>query len=187
MQDQILFEVAYDSANRLGALLKLKLSSLNLNKMLFEDVREKRGYHVEVVFEDKAKELISKWIEMRKEDYDKLEIDYLFITLYKKEYRPMSRSAMHERMQKIGKIVGINDFRCHCVRKSKLNNVYEETGDLTLAADLANHKSIETTKQSYIKPKSKAELRAKISALRHKNKTDNEVTEVSENIAELKQ
>lgn len=172
IQDQILFEVAYDSANRIGALEKLRLSSLDLDNMLFEDIREKRGYHVEVVFEDHAKELISEWLEMRKEEYDKLEVDYLFITLYKGIYNKMSRSAIHGRMQRIGKIVGIEDFRCHCVRKSKLNNVYEETGDLALAAELGNHKSTETTRQAYIRPKSKSEVRDKINALRNKKKED---------------
>jgi integrase/recombinase XerC len=170
IQDQILFEVAYDSANRIGALEKLKLSSLDLENMLFEDIREKRGYHVEVVFEDHSKELISEWLEMRKDGYDKLECDSLLITLYGGIYKPMSRSAIHGRMQKFGRIIGIDDFRAHCVRKSKLNNVYEETGDLALAAELGNHKSTETTRQSYIRPKSKSEVRDKINALRNKNK-----------------
>ena len=137
--------------------------------MLFEDIREKRGYHVEVVFEDHAKELIKKWVEMRKDGFDKLEVDSLLITLYDKKYKPMSRGAIHGRMQKFGRIIGIEDFRAHCMRKTKLNNVYEETGDLALAAELGNHKSTETTRQSYIKPKSKAEVRAKINSIRKKH------------------
>ena len=170
IQDQILFEVAYDSANRIGALEKLTLSSLNLDDMLFEDIREKRGYRVEVIFEERAKELISEWLEMRKDEYDKLEVDSLLITFYDKGYNAMTRNTIHRRMQKIGKIVGLDDFRAHCVRKSKLNNVYEETGDLSLAAELGNHKSTETTRQAYIRPKSKSEVRDKINALRNKNK-----------------
>lgn len=173
IQDQILFEVAYNSANRIGALEKLTLSSLDLDNMLFEDIREKRGYLVEVIFEERAKDLIEEWLEMRKDDYDKLECDLLFITKYNGGYRPMSRGTIHNKMKKFGEIVGILDFRAHCVRKSKLNNVYEETGDLTLAAELGNHKSTETTRQSYIKPKSKAEIRDKINALRIKNKEIN--------------
>lgn len=171
IQDQILFEIAYDSANRLGALSSLTLSSLDLDNMMFTDIREKEGYHVEVVFEDKAAELLKEWLEMRKDDYDHLEVDSPFITYYDKKYSPMSRNSIHSRMRKYGRLVGIEDFRAHCVRKSKLNNVYDETGDLTLAAELANHKSTETTRQSYIKPKTKAEVRDKINALK-KKKTD---------------
>lgn len=172
LQDQILFEVAYDSANRIGALEKLTLSSLDIENMLFDNIREKRGYRVEVVFEEKCKELIQEWLEIRKDEYDKLEVDSLLITKYNDAYKPMSRSTIHSRMQKIGRIVGIDDFRAHCVRKSKLNNVYEETGDLALAAELGNHKSTETTRSAYIRPKSKSEVRDKINALRNKNKDD---------------
>lgn len=172
IQDQILFEVSYDSANRLGALVKLKLSSLNLDNMLFDDIREKRGKHVEVVFEESAKELITEWLEMRKDGYDKLECDSVLIVKHNGVYKPMGRAAIHGRMQKFGRIVGIEDFRAHCMRKSKLNNVYEETGDLSLAADLANHESTETTRQSYIKKASKSEVRDKINKLRNKHKLE---------------
>lgn len=172
IQDQILFEVAYDSANRIGALEKLTLSSLDLDNMIFENIREKRGYLVEVVFEEKAAELLKEWLEMRKNDYDNLTVNAPLITYYDGKYSPMSRGVIHNRMKKIGKIVGIDDFRTHCVRKSKLNNVYDETGDLALAAELGNHKSTETTRSAYIRPKSKAEVRDKINSLRKKKQME---------------
>ena len=174
IQDQILFEIAYDSANRLGALEQLKISSLDLDNMLFTDIREKEGYRVEVVFEDYAKQLIEKWLQMRNDDYDHLQVDSILIIKYGGEYHPMKRSAIYQRIKKYGKIVGIEDFRPHCMRKSKLNNVYEQTGDLTLAASLANHKSTETTRESYIRPQSKAEIREKINKLKKARKTSEE-------------
>ena len=172
IQDQILFEIAYDSANRLGALEKLKISSLDLENMLFTDIREKEGYRVEVVFEEYAKKLISKWLEARNNGYDYLQVDSVLIVKYGGKYVPMGRSAIYQRIKKYGKIVGIDDFRPHCMRKSKLNNVYEQTGDLTLAASLANHKSTETTRESYIRPQSKAEIRDKINKLKESRKSD---------------
>lgn len=170
IQDQILFEIAYDSANRIGALEQLKISSLDLDNMLFTDVREKEGYRVEVIFEDYAKSLIEEWLKIREEKYDKLSVDSVLIIKKNGEYHPMGRSAIYQRIKKYGKIVGIEDFRPHCMRKSKLNNVYEQTGDLTLAASLANHKSTETTRESYIRPQSKTEIREKINKLKEKNK-----------------
>ena len=174
IQDQILFEVAYDSANRIGALEKLKLSQLDIDSMMFTDIREKRGYHVEVVFEQKASDLIREWLEMRKEDFDHLEVDSLLITHYGHKYNSMKRGTLHTRMKKIGQIVGIEDYHCHCVRKTRLNNVYDETGDLVLAAELANHKDTSTTVNSYIRKKSKSELRDKINALKAKNVAEDE-------------
>lgn len=172
IQDQLLFEIAYCSANRLGALSSLKLSTLNLEEEMFEGVREKEGYIVEVVFEDVAKELLQEWIEIRKTGYDFLKVDSPFITFYKGEYVPMSRGCIYRRAIKFGKIVGIDDYRTHCIRKTRLNNVYDETGDLTLAAELANHKNTDTTRQAYVKKKTKSEVRDKINQLRNKKTTE---------------
>lgn len=169
IQDRLIWGIMLDSANRVGAISKLTLSSLDLDNMLFEDIREKRGYHVEVIFEEETKGLIERWLEQRK-DMDNLEIDALFITKYHGEYRSMSKSTIQSRINRIGEILGLDDFHAHCIRKTKLNDVYRTTGDLSLAAELGNHKSVETTRQSYIKPPSKSEIRDKIAKLRQQKK-----------------
>lgn len=169
IQDRLIWNIMLDSANRVGAMSHLTLSALDLDNMVFEDIREKRGYKVEVIFEEKTKNMIEEWLEQRKE-LDNLEVDALFITKHKGEYRQMSKGTIQERVKKIGEILGLDDFHSHCIRKTKLNDVYRSTGDLALAASLANHKSVETTRQSYIKPQSKTEIREKIANLRKKNK-----------------
>lgn len=166
IQDQLLFEIAYDSANRIGALDRLTLTSLNFDNMVFEGIREKEGYIVEVVFEELAKDLLQEWLEMRKDGYDHLSVDAVFITRHGAEWKQTSKVTLYRRIRQFGTIVGIEDFRPHCIRKSRLNNVYEETGDLSLAADLANHKSTETTRAFYTKQKSKSEIRDRINSLR---------------------
>ena len=100
-----------------------------------------------------AKELLEEWLEIRKINMIFLKIDSPFISLYDGEYHPMKRGTIHNHMRKYGEIINIIDFRTHCMRKSKLNNVYEDTGDLTLAAELANHKSTETTRSSSLNQK----------------------------------
>ena len=172
IQDQLLFEIAYNSANRIGALDRLTLSSLDLDQMVFKDIREKEGYIVDVVFEDLAKELLEEWLEMRKDGYDKLSIDAVFISRQpgKDEWNKSSKVTLYNKIKRYGKIIGIDDFRPHCIRKSRLNNVYEETGDLALAANLGNHKSTETTRSFYTRKQSKSEIRDKIKALTQKNK-----------------
>ena len=171
IQDQLLFEIAYNSANRIGALDRLTLSSLDLDNMVFNGIREKEGYIVEVVFEDLAKELLEEWIAMRTNDYDKLTVDALFISKHGDEWVKTSKITLYNKIKRYGKIIGLNDFRPHCIRKSRLNNVYEETGDLALAAELGNHKSTETTRSFYTRKKSKSEIRDRINALRNKNDT----------------
>jgi integrase/recombinase XerC len=171
IQDRIIWGVMLDSANRVGAISNLTLSSLDLDNMLFEGIREKRGYRVEVVFEEYTKELIEQWLEQRKE-LDNLEVDSLFITKFHGQYRPMSKGTIQERVKKIGEVLGLDDFHAHCIRKTTLNHIYKTTGDLSLAAEMGNHKSVETTRQSYIKPQSKSEVREKIAKLRQKKNKD---------------
>lgn len=173
IQDRLIWGIMLDSANRVGAISNLTLSSLDLDEMLFDGIREKRGYRVEVVFEEDTKELIELWLEMRKE-MDNLQVDSLFITKYHGEYRPMTKSTIQERVKKIGEILGLDDFHAHCIRKTKLNDVYRTTGDLSLAASLGNHKSVETTRSAYIKPQSKSEIREKIAQLRKQKKQQQE-------------
>lgn len=166
IQDKILFHLSIDSANRVGAIHKLTLSALDLDNGLFENIREKRGKRVEVIFEDKCKNYIEEWLEMRKE-MDNLEIDALFIAKYGNIYKPMSKSAIQSRARKIGELVGIEDFHMHCFRKSAINRAMELSNDIEMAKTLANHKSTDTT-LLYIKPKSKTEVREKLKELRKK-------------------
>lgn len=161
IQDQIIFSLMYDSANRIGAINKLTLSSLNLEDMIFTGIREKRGYIVDVIFMPRTKLLIEKWLEKRKE-VDNLTVDSIFITKHNGSYSRMSKSTLQVRINKIGEIVGISDFHSHCIRKSRLSAIYDDTGDLALAAELGNHKSTETTRAFYLRPKSKTELRNKL-------------------------
>lgn len=170
IQDRLIWGIMLDSANRVGAISKLTLTSLDLDNMLFEGIREKRGKLVEVVFDEGTLQIIEEWLEMR-EDMDDLQVDSLFITRYRGEYRPMSKGTIQSRVKKIGLILGIDDFRSHSIRKTTLNQIYQDTGDLSLAAEMGNHASVETTRQSYIKPQSKTEIREKIAKLKAKKRS----------------
>ncbi len=173
--DKLLFEILLDSANRIGAVEKLKISDLDMDNCVFTNIREKRGYKVEVSISDETLLLIQEWFEMRKE-LDNLEVDAIFLSYYGKKYNKMSKGSLQRRIVKIGTIIGLEDFHCHCVRKTSLNSIYEKTGDLSLAAEMGNHKSTETTRSAYIKPKSKAEVREKIKEMINKRQ-DSKVEE----------
>lgn len=173
IQDRIIWHLMMDSCKRVGAISTLKLSDLNLEANMFSDIREKRGTRVSVVFEDSTKELIEQWLEQRKE-MDNLEVDALFITKYDGEYRQMTKATIQNRVKSIGKIIGIQDFRSHSIRKTASNLIVEQTGDISLASSMLNHKSIDTTSKHYVKQKSEADTLMKIKELREKNKQEKE-------------
>ncbi|MGR5954240.1 site-specific integrase [Bacillus paranthracis] len=170
IQDLLIWHIMVDSANRNGAISKLTLSSLDLEEMMFVDIREKRGKIVEVAFEEEAKLLIQEWLEMRK-GMDNCEVDALFIVKHGGEYKKMSQTSIYMRVRKIGHILGLQDLHPHCLRKTKGNLIVEDTGDLTLAQEFLNHSDVSTTQKHYVKPKSKAEIRAKLKAMKEKNKS----------------
>lgn len=161
LQDQVLFSLVVDSGNRVGAIHQIKLSKLNLDDMVIEDIVEKGSKNVEIIFEhEDTQELIKEWLDHRKETLDKLEVDALFITKYEGIYRPMSYGTIQSRFRRIGiDILGLERFGMHDGRKTKGNLIYEETGDLTMAQKWLNHNDPSTTLSHYIKPTSKADLR----------------------------
>jgi integrase/recombinase XerC len=177
IQDKILFELSLFSANRIGALELLTLSSLDLDEMAFKDIREKEGYHVDVPINDVCKDLINEWLEMRKDNYDHLECDALLIHHYEGEWKMWKRGIIHGKMRKYGNIIGISDYRAHCQRKTAINSIYQSTGDLNLASQWANHKSTAVTQMAYIKETTKSELKDKIDKVKMRNRLKDEKIE----------
>ncbi len=160
--DLVLWNVALDSANRIGALDRLNLSSLDLEECCFKNIREKEGYIIDVSFNENTKGLILEWLEYRKSNMDNLEIDALFISKYDKTYKKMSRGSLQKRIRKIGTIIGLDDFHAHCIRKTASDSMLRQGIDASLVSKYLNHKDISTTLSFYQKPKSSSEIRDEI-------------------------
>lgn len=158
-QDELIWNIAFDSACRIGALYRLSISNLNLEKNVFENIREKRGKIVDIPFTDRTKQIIVEYLKWRK--YNGIETDAFF---YNREQGRMSKQALSLRIRKIGEIVGIGDFRPHSIRKSRLNQI-GQTGNIELAKELAHHESMDTTARFYMEKKSEAETLKEINAL----------------------
>lgn len=163
-QDQIMWHVAYDSACRIGALKGLTISNLDLENNRFVAVREKRGKIVSIPFTDETKALLAQFIEKRNELG--VDCDDLFYVKLKDQWRGMSKQSIYNRVVKMGHIVGIGDFRPHCIRKSRINQVAKH--DINLAKTLANHESLDTTSRFYTEKKDQSETLDSIIALEKK-------------------
>ncbi len=178
--DLVLWNVMIDSANRIGAIEKLTLSSMDLDEGCFRNIREKEGYRIDVSINENTVELIHKWLEIRKESMDNLEVDALFISKYGGKYKMMSRSALQDRVRKIGTLIGLKDFHCHCTRKTASNRLLSKGIDPNLVAKYLNHRDVSTTLNFYQRPKSSAEIRDEIKNQIKKlseHKTDDEDSE----------
>lgn len=158
-QDELIWNIAFDSACRIGALYRLSMSSLNMDKNVFEHIREKRGKIVDIPFTDRTKGIIANYLKWREENG--VETDAFF---YNHAQKRMSKQALSLRIRKIGEIIGVGDFRPHSIRKSRLNQI-GQTGNIELAKELAHHESMDTTARFYMEKKSEAETLREINAL----------------------
>lgn len=149
MQDRVMWHVAYDSACRIGALHELKLSKLDFDRMCFTDIREKRGKMVEIPFYPHTAEIIKQYIEERQKIG--VDCDELFFVKRGDAWHGMSKQSIYNRIVKMGHIIGVGDFRPHCIRKTRLNLVAQL--DINAAKELGNHESLDTTSKFYTKKK----------------------------------
>lgn len=163
IQDMLLFNLFLDSGARISEIYNLKLEQLDIEQMVFNNVRHKEGYIESVIFFAETKELLKEWLKERKEKG--IENDYLFITNYNKKINQMSKEAIRGRIRKIGKIVGISNFYPHSIRKTILNITGQQNENV--AAALGHHKNIDVTREHYMKKKKLTEMRNTLLQIRN--------------------
>lgn len=155
IQDLLLFNLFLDSGARISEIHNLTWEQLDMEEMVFNGVRHKEGYIEPVIFFAETKEILKAWKELRVKKC--IENEYLFITNYNKKVNHMSKETIRSRVRKIGKIVGIEDFYPHSIRKSILNITGQQSE--TVAAALGHHKSTTVTREHYMKKKKLTEMR----------------------------
>ena len=155
IQDLLLFNLFLDSGARISEIYGLTLEQLDMEEMLFNEVRHKEGYIEPVIFFQETKDIIKTWLQERTDK--NIQSNFLFITMYNKKINRMSKETIRARVRKIGKIVGIEDFYPHSIRKSILNITGQQSE--TVAAALGHHKSTTVTREHYMKKKKLTEMR----------------------------
>lgn len=163
--DRVLWYIAYVSANRIGALSKLTVSSYDREKMVFTNIREKRAKMVSVGLLDYNMDVIAvidDYLEYR--ESIGVDCDGFFYVRYDGEWRAMNSGSLSLRIKKIGQILEIDDFRPHSIRKSRANEIRDKHG-IESAQLLLNHESAETTQAHYVKKKDASDVLSRIAEL----------------------
>ena len=155
IQDKLLFNLFLDSGARISEIYNLKLEQLDIEEMLFNNVRHKEGYIEPVIFFEETKNFIKEWLQQRA--LKNINNEYLFVTTYNRKFNQMSKETIRARIREIGKIVGIDNFYPHSIRKSILNITGQQNENV--AAALGHHKNIDVTREHYMKKKKLAEMR----------------------------
>lgn len=164
IQDNLIFNLFLDSGGRISEIQQLTFQQLDLEKMIFEDVRLKEGYIEPLIFFKDTQRIIKELIEDRRKKG--IESDYLLISNYKNTINQISKSAIRASVRKIGKIVGIDNFYPHSIRKTIVNLAGQI--DEQLASDFAHHTNTAVTKRHYIKKKNADVIRNQMQSIRNK-------------------
>lgn len=162
IQDRLLFNLFIDSGCRISEIYSITLDQLDMEEMVFNGVRHKEGYIEPVIFFEETRDLLHEWLLFRSKN--KINSNNLFITNYNKKYNKMSKEAIRGRVRKMGKIVGINDFYPHSIRKSILNITGKQSQDVATA--LGHHKSSSVTVKYYMEKKKLSEMRSTLAHIR---------------------
>jgi len=111
-------------------------------------IRRKGGYEVIIYFGDEVEEALLTYIEERKHiiPVDGHE-NALFLSLQKKRINVRSVENLVKKYSKL--VTSLKKITPHKLRSTYGTNLYRETGDIYLVADVLGHKDVNTTKKHY--------------------------------------
>lgn len=132
---------------RISECVGLNVEDIDLNNNSFKITR-KGGNQVILYFSDEVNESLSNWIEKRKEiNIEKNHENALFISLQK---RRITTRAIENLVKKYSQAVTpLKKISPHKLRSTYGTNLYRETGDIYVVADVLGHKDVNTTKKHY--------------------------------------
>ena len=124
---------------------------ININDVDFDNnsfkVTRKGGNQVILYFSDEIKKALEDWINDRVKLLEGSNENALFVSLQKKR---ISTRAVEKNKKKYSKIASpLKKISPHKLRSTYGTNLYRETGDIYVVAEVLGHKDVNTTKKHY--------------------------------------
>lgn len=124
---------------------------LNLEDVDFEvggiKITRKGGNETIIYFGDEVEEALEQYMAQREEIENIIDGDALFLSMQRKR---ISVRAVQMLVKKYASLVtSLKDISPHKLRSTYGTNLYRETGDIYLVADVLGHKDVNTTKKHY--------------------------------------
>lgn len=132
---------------RVSELVGINISDIDFNVNGFKITR-KGGNQVILYFGDEVRQALQNYIEERKSIIPVAgNEDALFLSIQKKRMSVMSVQNLVKKYT--GQITNLKTISPHKLRSTYGTNLYLETGDIYLVADVLGHKDVNTTKKHY--------------------------------------
>jgi site-specific recombinase XerD len=153
----VYFLVSVSTAARIAAICSLRWEQLNVDEYIFEDVREKEGYIVDLILTELT---VNKLLELKsyRENNNIDDDGYIFITSHNKQLSPTTANSW---CKKIGEKIGEPTLHPHDWRHSVATIMKNDGADLVDISEMLNHSGTDVTRKHYIKISSE-EKRKKI-------------------------
>ena len=142
-RDLCIISLAISTGLRVGAICNLNIEDIDFkeNKLyVIEKGRKKRH----IMFGENMAEALHDWLKDRKEFFKVKDIDALFVS--QKNTR-ISEDSVAILLQKYTKGITSKHITPHKLRATCAVNLYRQTKDLLLVADVLGHNKIETTQR----------------------------------------
>lgn len=143
-RDYMIAKIQLNTARRIGDIINLKvLDILNEDFSLkkYITIQEQKTKKIaRIVINQSIQESIKDYIFEKKMKYN----DYLFKSR-KGENKPITKTQAHRIFQDAAKVLGLENFGTHSLRKTWGYFCYQETHNIALIMDVYNHSSEKIT------------------------------------------
>ena len=147
-RDLALLSLLLGTGMRVSECVGINLSDIDYNTNAIK-IKRKGGKEVFIYFSDEVEKYLKKYIDVRKQNYEVYEkdADALFLSLQNKR---MTTRSVENLVKKYAKIVTpLKRITPHKLRSTYGTELYKETGDIYLVADVLGHSDVNTTKKHY--------------------------------------
>jgi integrase len=146
-RDAAWMAVAHASGGmRLEETLSLTMDSYQAGERSFRVVG-KGNKEREIWLSDEAAEALGAWLLLRGNQPGPVFLAVARDRMTIRQGREMAPSTVREMCKRRARQAGIAHFSPHDLRRTSIGDVLDATGDLSLAADLAGHSSLDTTRR----------------------------------------
>lgn len=146
-RDMAMIVLLLGTGIRVSEFVGLDIHHFDFDRNSFVITR-KGGSQVVLYFSDEVADVLKKYLEVRKEITPlPSHEDAMFLSLQRKR---MGVSSVQKLIKKYTQIVApLKNISPHKLRSTFGTNLYRESGDIYLVADVLGHKDVNTTKKHY--------------------------------------
>ena len=156
-RDLALLSLFSGTGIRISEAVGINIKDVNIEEMRFKVVR-KGGDEATLYFNDEIKNALAQYmVERNKITPIEGHEEALFLSLQK---RRITARAIQNLVKKYSALVSFKKITPHKLRTTFGTNMYRQTGDIYLVADLLGHKDVNTTRKNYADTKDEAGRRA---------------------------